>query len=158
MISIHELCQLAMTGDLEAIKNADVSSDLVNQLTSWSVISGTASYLGSYNAVMIAAAYRHLEVVKYFVEVKGASLDLKGGRLSNWTVLDCARNFSGVEPALVSYLEEAAAKKLAITEPACAEATSPQPKRSYRDALLFNLKAVDNQQQSLSSTQSLSPF
>lgn len=125
-VTAEELCQLAMAGDLDAIKRARVSSFRINQLVSWAVTSAPATYMGTYNSVMIAVAHRQFEVVKYLVDM-GAKLRIQGGRLSNLTAQDCAGQLSMLFPApdqqLVNYLNKKA---------------SDQSRKSYRDVVLHS--------------------
>lgn len=109
-ISPKLLCRMAASGDLDGIKKADVSSQTINMITCDAFMGGPTCYLGKYNALMIAAAYRKFDVVKYFIEEKYADLNLKGGRNKDCTVLDCAKQEWWIGPSLdqkiVSYLEE----------------------------------------------------
>lgn len=108
-IDAPTLCQLAKEGNLHAIKNVKVSSYRLNEIISFGVNSYPATYLGYYNALMIAIAHRHLPVVRYFIEELGAKLDSKGGRLSDCSLIDCAKKLSFLFPeedkTLLSYLE-----------------------------------------------------
>ncbi len=85
------LCKLASIGDLAAISKLTFTNQQINQLVSNAVIGDPPSFLGKYNALMMAASYRHLDVVKYFIEVSQADVGIKGGRRNNYTALDCAK-------------------------------------------------------------------
>ena len=60
---------------------------------------------------MVAAAYRHLDIVQYFIEVKQADCAIQGGRHGEITVLDCAKRswwfVAAADAALIEYLEHA---------------------------------------------------
>ena len=105
-ITATELCKLVQKGDLDAIKNQKISSYRVNQLVTDAVTSFAASYMGVYTPMHIAVAEHQLDIIKYFVEQKNARLDIKAGRLSDITALDCARNSSWLYPKISTYLEE----------------------------------------------------
>lgn len=104
------LCQLAQVGDLNAIKACTISSYQINKLVSWAItdLSGPSTYLGIYNALMIATSYRQFHVVRYFVEEQGANLTIKGGRCRDLTAVDCANMsswfFKAVDQQIVDYL------------------------------------------------------
>src|SRR3990167_1774787 len=89
-ITARELSALAMKGDLTEIQKYDFSSTEINELVSYASIGSVQSFLGSYNALMLAAAYRHFHVVRYFIGEKNANCTIKGGRLRNFTAQDCA--------------------------------------------------------------------
>lgn len=86
----QDLCQFAVEGDLEKIKQHFITPDLVDEIISSTKNSGPELYMGKYNALMIAIAYRHTPIVKYFIEKLGATLDIKGGRRKDLSILDCA--------------------------------------------------------------------
>lgn len=88
----RKLCQLAQKGDLNSIRKYNFGSEEVNTLVGWAVWGDPPSFLGDYNALLIAASYRHFDVVKYFVEEKNADVTLKGGRNRDFTALDCAKH------------------------------------------------------------------
>ena len=102
------LCKLASTGSFAEINKLTFSSHHINKLVQNAVLGDPPSFLGNYNALMIAAAYRHVAVVRYFVEVKHADLSIKGGRLRNYTALDCAKKVWWFAPKpnldLINYL------------------------------------------------------
>lgn len=128
-VSAVELCGLVGAGDLQAVKNAKVSSYRVNQVVDSGVVSLPATHMGRYNAVHIAVAHRDLDIIKFFVEEKGAQLDIKAGRCSDLTVLDCAARpmrlmYPEINSEIVSYLEKNA---LEVKQ-------SPEV-RSYRDVV-----------------------
>lgn len=126
-ITAIDLCGLVQNGDLDAIKRQKISSYRVNELVTNAVISVAAGYMGFYNPTHIAAAEHQLEILKYFVEQKNAQLNIKAGRLSDMTALDCANTTSWLYPTshndVVAYLEE---KTL--------EQTPRAEKMSYKEA------------------------
>ena len=110
---IETLCWLASNGNLSEIKKNNYSTEEIDAFVydfSFAVWGEAPSFLGIYNALMIAASHRHLNVVEYFVGEKEASLTIKGGRHHDFTALDCARRKGWFGPAvnsdLVSYLEK----------------------------------------------------
>lgn len=109
MTRIKLLCQLASDGNLSDIKKQNFSNSEINTLISWAVLGDPPSILGEYNALMIAASYRQLDVVKYFLEEKQADPNIKGGRNKDFTTLDCAKQRWWFGPAInsdvVNYLE-----------------------------------------------------
>ena len=109
---IETLCWLASNGNLSEIKKNNYSNYEIDAFVydwSFAVWGEAPSFLGTYNALMIAASHRHLNVVQYFVEEKEASLTIKGGRGHDFTALDCAKRKGWFGPAvnsdLVRYLE-----------------------------------------------------
>jgi hypothetical protein len=88
---IKTLCWLASNGNLREIITNDYTTEEINMITRDAFWGDPPSYLGQYNALMIAVAYRKLNVIKYFLEEKCADLSLKGGRNTDCTILDCAK-------------------------------------------------------------------
>ncbi len=128
-IDAARLCELAKNGNLEAIKKEKISAYRVNQIVSWAVTSAPATYLGCYNALMIAVSHRQTEVVQYFIEQLGGQLNVMGGRLNNFSVVDCANEegvfFGEKDESLVSYLD--GIKRNGVP--------TQRPRYSYKDAL-----------------------
>ncbi|PJD94273.1 MAG: hypothetical protein CK424_00155 [Legionella sp.] len=104
IVIAKRICALVEINDLEQIKT--MNPDVVNinlihdlpisssQLINFSVlknlyINRATTFLGRYNALILAVSYRHIEIVRYFLE-KGADPRLKGGRLGDHSSLDCA--------------------------------------------------------------------
>ena len=90
-IDAKTLCQLAKVGNLQEIINYEFDKEEVNTLVKNASRGDPECGLGHYNALHIAAAYRHTSVVKYFIEKKKADPTIKGGRGENFTALDCAK-------------------------------------------------------------------
>ena len=107
-LSAQRLCELAQCGDFDGIKAGNVCHYQVNKLVSWAILGLPPTELGIYNAVMIAAAYRHTQIVKYFVEEKGEDLTQRGGRERDFNILDCAQKSwwlgKPVDQELITYL------------------------------------------------------
>ena len=142
----EELCQLAIKGNLEEIKQNFITSELVDTIISSTKSSGPELYLGKYNALMIAIAYRQAPVVKYFIEKIGATLDIKGGRRNDLSILDCAEQpgngfflftmsfFPPIDTELQAYLRE----KL-----------NPKATRSYSDVASVNTAIAESESHTL---------
>lgn len=113
-ITAEKLCELAVSGDLDAIKKESISSFRVNQLVSWAVTSGPATYLGHYNALMLAVAHRQVDVVNHFLQMSGVNLTIKGGRDSKVTARDCANKLSLLFPDVNQDVVKCLDKKLSV--------------------------------------------
>ena len=91
LLRIQTLCWLASIGDTEEIRKNHYTTEEINRVISGAFWGDSTFFLGEYNALMIAASYRKLYTIKYFLEEKGADPDIKGGRFKDYTALDCAR-------------------------------------------------------------------
>jgi len=110
-IAATQLCQLAKAGCLADIKKYTVSADEIDALVHHAIWGDFASTAGAYNALMVATAYRHLDIVQYFIEKKEADCAIKGGRHGEITLLDCAKRtwwfVAAADASLIQYLERA---------------------------------------------------
>ena len=108
-ITATRLCQLVKAGRLADIKRYTVSAEAINTLVHHAIWGDFASTVGAYNALMVAAAYRHLDIVQYFIDEKQADCAIQGGRHGEITVLDCAKRswwfVTAADDALIQYLE-----------------------------------------------------
>ena len=79
-ITATVLCQLAKAGRLADIKKYTVSAEEIDALVHHAIWGNFASTAGAYNALMVATAYRHFDIIQYFIEEKKANCAIKGGR------------------------------------------------------------------------------
>lgn len=113
MINPRKLCQLAEECNLPEIIKYNFGKEEIETIISDAVIGDPPSCLGHYNALLIAASYRHFDVVKFFVEEKNADVHIKGGRRRDFTALDCSKQLwwtwlfdQKLNPELSVYLAE----------------------------------------------------
>ena len=109
MTRAKALCRLVSNGNLPEIINNNYTTEEINELVSWAFWGDPPSFLGTYNALMIAASYRHLDIIEYFIDVKRADPSIMGGYNRDYTALDCAKHKWWFGPSVnsdvVMYLE-----------------------------------------------------
>ncbi|KTD65106.1 hypothetical protein [Legionella shakespearei] len=109
-ITAHLLCQLAKAGNLSEIKKYTVSADVINTRVSHAILGSFAIFTSVYNALMVATAYRHLDVVQYFIEEMQADCSINGGLFNDISLIDCARKnwwfIAASDDTFIKYIEE----------------------------------------------------
>lgn len=132
IIKAKAICHLAEIGDLDQIKDLKPSVAEINLILDQSIGETVLSaihnpyylsrvihkpiiyYLVNYNALMVAASYRHLHVVAYFMQL-GADPSIKGGNRFHMSAYDCSKlnapflGFTEPDPAINALLSNASA-------------------------------------------------